>query len=64
MSLLSGLVSREARHWSTSTPHFLVEYVMAVHMILGLLKLVQNSIKWKIIKIVRQEIIISINLIV
>ncbi len=36
------------RHWSTSTPHFLIEYVMAVRMILSLLKLVPNSIKYSI----------------
>ena len=35
-----------ARHWSTSTPRFLVEYVMVVRLILSLLKLVPNSIKY------------------
>ncbi len=31
-------------HWSTSTPHFLVEFRMAVRMILSLLKLVRTFI--------------------
>ncbi len=33
-------------NWSTSSPHFLVEHVMAVRMILSLLKLVPNSVKY------------------
>ena len=31
-------------HWSTSTPYFLVEYRMAIHMILSLLKLVRTFV--------------------
>ncbi len=34
------------RHWSSSTPHFLVEYVMDIRMILSLLRLVSYSIKY------------------
>ena len=38
-------------NWSTSTSHFLVEYVMAVRMTLSLLKLAPNSIKYSKLRI-------------
>ncbi len=39
-------VSPTGSNWSTSTPHFLVEFRMAVRMILSLLKLVRTFVRY------------------